>query len=266
MTNRSDWLVSSRIWTTETPNIDGSPAPVTAPAGALYLIHPTTTLDLLQRLLVAMAGAGVADPFAFVTEDRHVRLTSSATFTITWGAATTLRDLLGFTGDLAGSATYNAPLHSTLLWSPGKRFTPELAPLDTHGAPVIDMSATFGPGGVSTVRVEGSPTTKQTYTARHVAISRYWDTKPTPAAGELADFWFNELVTNKKWILIREVIEGSSSSSAAQYTGKLGLGPYHMDLTDRKQRTLPFRRASGFELVEKQYDVRIPAIQTEEYQ
>jgi len=268
MTWRTDWIVSSREWTTETPTIEGSPAPVTAPAGALYLIHPTTTLDMLQRLLVAMAGAGVLDPFAFVTEDRHVRLTSSATFTIVWGAATTLRDLLGFTGDLAGSAAYTAPLRSTLLWSPAKRFTPELAPLDTHGAPVFDMSATFGPQGFSTVRIEGSPTTKQTYTARHVAIERYWDkpSKPGCGPGEYACFWFAELASNQKWILMREVIEGASATNSAQYSGKIGLGPYHYDLTDRKQRTFKLRRAQGFETVEKLYDVTIAAIQTDEYQ
>jgi len=265
MTARADWCISSRSWVTETVTIDGSPEDITAPLDALYLLHPSPALSLLERFKAAMVSAGVAAPLVFVTEDRHVRLESAGVFTVSWGAATQTRDLLGFTGDLAGSAAYTAPSRSPLLWSPGKRFTPELAPLGAHGQPVADLSVTFGTQGNMVVREEGSPTVIQRFTARTIPKARWWDSPPLVTNGEFAQFWETELVRARRWIVLRDVVEGSSSTTSAGYSVSPTIGPYFADLSERSLRRLPFQRAQGYALVECYYDVTIPAVQTQEY-
>lgn len=265
MTTRADWIISSRLWTTESVTIDGSPEDISAPVGALYLLHPTPSLSLLERFKVAMISAGVAAPLVFVTEDRHVRLESAGVFTVTWGAATQTRDLMGFTGDLAGSSAYTAPLRSPLLWSPGKRFTPELAPLGAHGQLVADISVTIGTQGNVVVREEGSPTVVQRFQARTIEKARWWDAPPLTTQGEFRQLWETELVRARKWIVLRDVVEGASSTTSANYSVSPTIGPYLADLSQRDFRRLPFTRAQGFTRVECHYDVTIPAVQTQEY-
>src|SRR5690606_8889724 len=80
----SEYIISSRSWTTETLTIDGSPTDVTAAAGGLYLWHSTASLSLLARVAAAMAAAGVDDAAAYITDAGYVRLTSSGVFAITW--------------------------------------------------------------------------------------------------------------------------------------------------------------------------------------
>lgn len=265
MTATADWLVSSRAWQTQAITVDGNPVNVTASLGGLYLIHNTAALDLLARVVVAMTAAGVVGAAAFVTEDRHVRLEAAGVFTVTWGLGTTLRDLLGFTGDLAAADGYTAPLRSPLLWSPGKVLTPELSPLDTHGQPVADISATIGRQGSLVVRQEGTPTVRQRWALAHVPLTRVWYTRPEPVAGEFASFWETELIAGQQWIVLRRVGEGLSSTASADYAGKVQLGPYFADMTDRNFRALPFTRSSGFERVEARYDFTIPAVKTAEW-
>lgn len=259
-----DWLISSRTWTTQTITISGTPEDVTAAAGGLYLIHPTASLSLLARVVVAMAAAGVADAAAYVTEDRHVRLTSSATFSITWGTGTTLRDLLGFDANLSGATSYTAPAISTLLYSVGKYWTPERSPLDTRGQPVADITATFGPNGRQVVRQEGTASLVQVWSARYIERARFW-AADTAVAGELRHFWENELITNQRLIVLRRVGEGTSTTASADYGSSTALGPYRADLTDRTLHSFDFKRESGYERVEAYYGFRIPAVVCEEF-
>lgn len=262
----ADWCVSGRELATISLTIDGNPVDVTFPGGGAYLIRPgDASRDLLERFVVAMGDALVPSPDAFVTEARYVRLTAGAVFTVTWGAATALRDLLGFTGDLAGASSYTAPNHSPLLWSPGKRFTPELAPLNAHGALVLDISATIGEGGNLTVRTEGDGTTVQRFAAEHVARERYWSSPPTYADGEFTGFWLTELTTAKHFVVLREVGEGDSVTDQADYDSASVLGPYVADWTDESLRRTPFARAPGFELVEAYYTLTVPVVVTPEF-
>lgn len=263
----ADWLVSSREWTTQSPTINGGSQDVTAASGGLYLVHPTTaSLDLLARVVVAMTAGSVANAAAYVTEQRYVRLTSSGTFSITWGSATTLRDLLGFSqGDLSGASSYTAASRSTLLWSPGKIFTPERSPLDTHGQPVIDASVTSGPGGKIVSRQHGDPSVVNTYTARYVELARFWGTRPTAVAGQWRHFWEQEIWTAQRMIVVRQVSEGSSTTASAGYSSSAVLGPYNPDLTNRDLRRMPFTREAGFERVEAYYPVSVPVVQTSEF-
>jgi hypothetical protein len=264
-----EWLLSGRTWVTQTPIIDGVSRNVTASLGGLYLVHPTAALDMLARLVAAMTTGGVAAPAAFITEARYVRLTSSGTFTIDWTTgATGLRDLLGFTGNLAAASAYTATLRSPLLWSPGKVFTPDDV-LGSHGRRVLDMSATLGKGGNLTTRREGAPEVVNRFSAMHVPKSRYHSAPPTPVAGDLVHFWENELCTAKKWHVMRAVTEGASTTTSAVYnSGTAGhlLGPYVADMTNAAFRRTPGTRSSGFDRVDAYFDTTpIPAVVTTQF-
>ncbi len=260
-----EWLLSGRTWVTQTPTIDGDPFNVAASLGGLYLVHPTAALDMLDQLVLAMTAAGVAAPQAFITEQRYVRLTSSGVFTIDWTTgATGLRDLLGFTGNLAAATSYTATNRSPLLWSPGKVFTPDDV-LGSHGRRVLDLSATFGKGGNLTVRREGAPEVVNRFSAMHVPKARYYAGPPTPAAGDFVHFWENELCTAKKWHVMRGVTEGPSVTASASYGSATVIGPYVADMSDASFRRTPFARSSGFGLVDAYYDVSIPAVVTEQF-
>jgi hypothetical protein len=212
--------------------------------------------------VVAMTSAGVVAPAAFITEDRHVRLTSSGVFTVTW-TSTILRDYLGFTGNLAGASAYTATNRSPMLWSPGKTETPDLAPLGAHGQPIADISVAYGAGGAQTIRVEGSPTYRQRFRWAHVAKARYYAAPPTPADGEYAAFWLSEFIGGNRWILLRGLTEGTSTTVSASYGSATAIGPYKADVAE--MRSLQFDRSSGFDRVEAYYDVVIPCTKTPEF-
>lgn len=266
MANISDWLISSRAWTTQTPTIDATPATVTAALSGLYLYHPTPALSLLARVVAAMAAAGVVAPAAVITESRHVRLSSSGTFAITWATATGLRDLLGYTGDLAAAAAYTAPLRSTLLYSPGKVWRPELAPLGAHGQAVADLTVTHGPGGRQVVRQEGEPTIVQRFTAQVVAADRYWAAPPALAAGEYRHFWEREIITSQRLYVLRRVYEGDSTTVGADYSASTVVGPsYRADLAQAELRKAAFVRSQAFANVEAYYDLSLPVVQCEDF-
>lgn len=263
----ADWVVSSRAYPSGIAGAvaidEGEPTGVLAPSGGLYLIHPTAALSMLDQLALVMTAGGVIGAQAYVTEQRHVRLVGSAPFDLTW-ASFAFRDLLGFTGDLTNASSYTAPNRSTLLWSPGKTFTPELAPLDAHGQPVVDASVTIGPQGRIVVRHHGSPSIVNTFTARHVERARFWAAPPAYKAGEWRHFWEHEAWTAQRMVVLRRVVEGSSTTASAGYSTSLALGPFRPDLT-RLGRAFAFARDTGFESVEAYYPVSLPVVQTSEF-
>lgn len=115
---RSSWLIGSiPLWTQQDITIDVSSESVGT--GPWYLTHATASISLLSQMVTRMTAAGVAAPAAELLENRLVRLSSSGTFTVTWGSGTQLRDALGFTGDLSGADSYTATNISPWLWSPG---------------------------------------------------------------------------------------------------------------------------------------------------
>lgn len=261
-----EWLVSGRTWTTQTPTIDASLENVTASLGGLYLIHPVTAgLDMLARLGVAMTSAGVVAPAAYITEAGYVRLTSSGVFTIDWSTgAATLRDLLGFTGNLAAASAYTATNRSPLLFSPGKVLTPERAMLGVHGQRVLDISATIGQGGNQTVRQEGTPSVVNRFSGAHITKARY-QASTTPTAGDWTYFWEYELCRTMRWHLFRGITEGSSTTVSASYGSATALGPYVADMSDTAFRRTPFVRSSGFERVDACFDITVPVVVTEQF-
>lgn len=262
-----DWFLSSREFDSDPAvTIDASLEAVAIAAGGAYLEHTTAALSLLQQFVIAMTSAGVAAAAAVITKGRRVKLTSSGVFTVTW-TDTALRDLLGFTGNLAGDDEYVATNQSTLLWSSGRPYSPTMAVLDAIAVPTVDASVTVGPRGVQTVREHGLPTKRNSWDFRRVAKARFWEdplTNPDGVAGDFRHFWANEMWTSQKLVLLRHVTEGADGdTTTAEYGASHVLGPYVADLASAKSKRFEMRRV--LPNVEKYYDIDIDVIQTEEF-
>jgi hypothetical protein len=215
---RSTWLVGSLgLLPDQAVTIDGSAE--TVPAGPYYLTHATATTSLLAALLAAMTEASVAAPVVTILENRRVRLSSSGVFTVTW-TSTQLRDLLGFTGNLAGASSYTATNISPLLWSPGFPVTRQTLP-DAVGYDVEDAE----------IRVSADGTEQEVdFHATHVWDEWEWDAvvaerydAPTGAAGGTwIGFRRAVLVPGYRFQLYEIVVEDSSSTSVVTLPTPIG--------------------------------------------
>jgi hypothetical protein len=249
---------SSRDFPDSTVTIDGNAETVEASAGSLYLVHPTAALSLLAQLLAAMTSAGVSAPAVALLESRKVRVSASGTFTVTW-TDTLPRDLLGFTGNLSGAATYTAENISPLLWAPGLTETPSAGVLGLLGSKHQDASSAVAPDGTQVVSRFGTQRLNS-FSWRYVAKARHQTA--SELGGEWHTFYDQVLVRGAKFLLYREVIDDEASSTPLS----LGtpLGPMEMDIG--KAANWPgFRRESGFETVESHYGVDFPALGVPEY-
>lgn len=113
----STWLVGSQQIEELEFVVSGSGR--TVPAGRWYLTHATAGSSLLSRIASQMSAAGLSSVSVVLLQNRRVRLSASATFTVTW-TDVELRELLGFSGNLSGASSYTATRISPLLWSPGR--------------------------------------------------------------------------------------------------------------------------------------------------
>lgn len=229
-------------------------------AGDLYLYHPTSSLSLLAAMVTAMAAGGVADPAAVLTRDRRVRLSSSGNFSVQF-VDTALRDLLGFTGNLAAASSYTAPNVSPLLWSPAKPLTSELSPRGTSGIRRPLSYATFSPNDGSPFVVTHGTRVDQRWSCAQVAIDRVF-TSDSPAGGEWATFFDRVAAPGARWYVYLDVAEEAGSGATATLTG--GLGPYVFTPSGRAA-SWDYRRAGGFEWTDRRADIVIPCRKVPEY-
>jgi hypothetical protein len=191
-------------------SIDGFAATVVQ--GNYYLQHSTSTLSLLGRLVaLALSEAGITIT-ATLGRNLRVRLHRAAgNFAITW-TSTTLRDLLGFTGNLSGQQTYVATNVSPLVWSPGWPVTRQ----------VIDGVAGYDvEDEVTEVNADGTMVDTD-YHNTQVWDEWAWDsvfhTRVRKATGAQGGTWqeFRRVVLrpNHRLQLYEEVIEDSTSTTA----------------------------------------------------
>jgi hypothetical protein len=145
----SAWLVGSvRI---EAGNIEVNGNNHVTPAGTYYLRHANDALSLLE-IVEDLIQLEEATATLFVTENRTLRLlpTAGNPVSIDWLSNTALRDLLGWTANLASSDDpHDAPNVSPLLWSPGWVATPATL-LGTDGYVVTDATRHVSTDGLRT--------------------------------------------------------------------------------------------------------------------
>lgn len=242
------WIIGSRKGLAATLTVDASPQSVD---GDLYLYHPTAGLSLLAQVAAAMTAAGVAGASAVLTRDRRVKLSAGGTFAITWGAGgATLRDLLGFTGNLAASSSYTAPNVSPLLWSPAKPLRPELSPRGTAGLRTPQAFWTQSPSDGSPFVVQHGSRVDQRYSCGMVAIDRVFTS--AEAGGEWVRFFDDVAAKGASFYVYQDTTEDPGSAVTASLTG--GLGPYVYTPQGRAP-TWAYARSRGFDWCDKRADV-----------
>ncbi|MCY0985968.1 hypothetical protein OV203_02430 [Nannocystis sp. ILAH1] len=247
------WLIGSiPNLSAQTVTINGNAHVITA--RSRYLYHPTANLSLLVQLQVAMA-LEVAGASVVLLRNRRVRISAAATFSLTWPADNVLRNLFGFTGNLAGSSAYTAPLISELLWSPGLPESPTMAPLGVVGHLKHQVFSSVSPfdGTRSTVAHGGR--TLNEFKWQNVPTERVQT--DAALAGEFATWWAAVGVRGSRWQLWRLVDEDGSSSPVSLSTS---LGPYVCTEPDWK-----FARSAGLDWSDVFHPIAMPVEYVREY-
>lgn len=262
MPYRAAWLIGS---TAELPTqnlvIDG--VPVVSSAGQYYLYDNDSSLSLCRVMSTAMVAAGLPGiPACVLYDSGKVSIGAGAVFTVAWGISTILRDLLGFTGDLAGAANYVAPLKSPLLWMPGKPETPMAHRLGTAGHKVHTMFQAVAP---YSGRAESVSHGTRTY-ARYLfpMVDSEMVVTPGNEGGTWARWWQENAVKSARWKLYREVLEDPAGNSSVLGTLDQPLGPYVVS-NQGKSPTWAYDMSKGFERTDKRADIDIRCHTVEEY-
>jgi hypothetical protein len=239
------WVIGSIKSLAHTVTINASPQSVT---GSRYLYHGTSSLSILGGMVTAMTAAGLATPTAVLTEDRKVKLTNGAAFTVTW-TNTTLRDLLGFTGDLASAASHTATNVSPLLWSPGHIMRPELSPLGTAGIERPLVMWTASPNDGSVFVVSHGSRVDQRWSVEMVDTDRVFTS--AESGGQWVTLFNDSLALGYSFNVYPSVSETAGGTSTASLSDILG--PYVLAAPN-----WAYMRSRGFEYVEARANVSIP--------
>lgn len=259
---RAAWLIGSiEGMPSQSIKIDGSPF---SPTGSnFYLYDATAARSLITAMGALLTSAGVAGPLAYIRRSGYVYLASSGVFTVSWGTSTVMRDLLGFTGNLVGSASYVAPLKSPLLWMPGKPETPMGHRLGTVGQKV---NTQYQAVSAYTGRAESVSHGSRTY-ARYSfpMVDTELVVTTTNEGGTFARWWDEIAMTSARWKLYRDVGEDPAGTTAVHGDLDEPLGPYVCSNTSGNSPRWAFDPSKGFERTDARADIDLRAHLVAEY-
>ena len=137
---------------------NGAGVTISIPAGVYYLTSTADggTRSLLAQLKLSLENGGGLTYTVTLSDDTDsatgkVTITVSAgTLAITW-VSTTLRDILGFAGNVAAAASATGDYHAKRLWLPNADPTPDAPWPAANGDPIgedeTDYAVTMAPTG-----------------------------------------------------------------------------------------------------------------------
>lgn len=252
----SCWLIGSyRGLPAQTLTIEGDPLVI--PAGSYYLWDADADLSLLAKVKAAM-DEEVIGASAVLLRNRKVRLSGSSSFDVIWPADGVLRNLLGFTNDLAGQSSYTAPNVSPLLWSPGRTETPTMAPLGSQGHTRFPVFAAVSPlDGSMSVVTHGSGRVFNEFRWGYVANARYQTA--SELGGEFCVWFANVCALGRNFKLHRLLDESDASSAPVTGLGTAVLGPYvYSPARDGLDWTFTRSAGANFTWTDRRHDVLMP--------
>ncbi len=256
---RSSWLIGSyadRPEGTEV-TINASVQPVVG--GSRYLWNTDASLSLLAVMQNAITAAGVAGASVVLLQSGKVRISAGAAFSITWGTATLLRDLLGFTGNLAAAASHTAPGLSPLIWLPGRPEIPLAQRLGVVGHRVHAVYSTTAPySGTQESVVHGSRLFAR-YSWPYVDTERM--VGDAGEGGTWDTWWSTVAIRSARFYLYRDVLEDPAGTSSTISTLDEALGPYVVS----SPRTWRWDLSKGFERTDKRADLELACHVVAEY-
>lgn len=134
----------------------GGTATVTLAAGDYY---PNSSTALLSTFATALtSNSTLAGTYTCTSDDDTEAATGRVTLSasgggnvsVTW-SSTTLRDLLGFTGNLSGATTYTSTGACKYIYLPNVPRAEPMAPDGSAGVAMTDSSVTVSPSGTSKI-------------------------------------------------------------------------------------------------------------------
>lgn len=247
-------LIGSRTnWTAQTMT---APAlTVSASTGdALYLDHATAALSIFAQM---EADADVTS--VELLQNGKVKITLASSGALTWGSATTLRDLLGFTGDKTAATEHTSDTISPLVWFPMRQEEPQASILGVSGAARVLRDVAQMRDGTQ-VSVRFGSNRMNVFRWRWVPMAKFWTTSETN--GEWYQFWEDVLSRGRRFQLYRGVTMDDSSSSVASYSSPLGTFQAQLESLGNNVETV---RSQGFETVDQLFDIDLPVVEVAEY-
>lgn len=218
----SSWLVGSVTIPQQDFTANGFACSIAA--GTYYLRHTTSALSLCTQfngeVENEIGGGGQCE----IMQNRRVHFQMAPAVAINWGTATILRDLLGFTGNLASGTSHQATNISPLLWSPGYPATPKTIPGVT-GYTKPHQARSKSDDGSQVYTYHFGAETWQDLEWSHIYASRMRTTGTTAAqGGTFHQFYEQVLMLGSRFFHYEEVTEDSASTT--DVTWPTGLGPY----------------------------------------
>lgn len=222
----SSWLVGSVQLESSGIEVNGVNVPT---SGRYYLRHSNAALSLLDYVQGRIQ-TEVAPASLFLTEDRRVRLTTTAgnPVAIDWLSNTTLRDLLGFTANLASSETARSATNvSPLLWSPGWVATPETR-LGTAGWVQTDATRHASADGTRTLVSTYYTQVRQVLSWTEVEVDRMRVDAATDGGGTFHEFYERCLKLGMacRWYVEQTEVDGSTTAVTWDDSATNSFGPY----------------------------------------
>ena len=246
---RTDWLVASYALLPE-QDITIAGSAETVPASSYYLHDAVPALSLLAQVQAAMTAAGVAGASVVLLANRKVRLSGGGVFTVTW-TDTLLRNLLGFSANLAGAASYVAPLISPLFWSPG---TPGKSLLTGKGLTGHPEELTYQSVASYSGRTESVSHGTRLYNRfQWTYIDADRIVTSSALGGEFGTWFSNVAPRAARFKIYHDVQEDPTSATVAAPLTTV-LGPYIYS-ADRKGVSWTYDRSKGFDWTDESCDI-----------
>ena len=226
--------------------------------GDFYLWDGTASWSLCALMQNTLTAAGVAGGACVLQRDGKIKLSAAGVFSVTWGVGTLLRDMLGFTGNISGSASYSAPNQSPLLFMPGKPETPTQQRLGSVGQKTHIVYVASSPYGGTAESVSHGSVITAGYFFPLVDTDLMVDDSNT---GGTWGRWTEEVaVKAARWKLYREVLEDPTDTAAVTASLDQPLGPYIVTDPNWKWDT-----SKNFERTDARADLDIKCHVVEEY-
>jgi hypothetical protein len=219
-------LIGSRRIAEQTIDVDGS-GNVDLDAGPYYLRSADADLSLIDEFAAVVAAAHVDTITIWIGRDRLVRFTSPSAVSIDWTAGgTLLRDLLGFSGNLAGDTSHEADYISPLLWSGGWPVTRAVRPgVGGYDAPDDTTQVSADGQVVDTEHHNTQVRDEWLWGSVPAARVRVSEAIPLVQRGGTWDRFRQFVLTPNAKVLLHESITEDAASSTA-ITWDTARGPY----------------------------------------
>lgn len=236
----SAWIIGSvRL---DASNIEVNGNNEVTSAGYWYLRHSSPVVSLIDHF-ETLIHTQAPNATVFITEGRRVRIEPDAgePVGIDWLSNTTLRDLLGFTGNITESEDpATATNISPLLWSPGFPATPDTV-LGTPGYVVRDQTTQVSADGTQAQTTSYYSQNHQDLRWTEVMAERMRVAEGTDGGGTFHELYEQSLVLGYSCRYYEQVTEVDGSNTAVTWddSSDNSFGPYVL----RQRNPRWYRRA-----------------------